>query len=117
MHRQLSEDYADKVIVTTIQKLGLALDENSKRNKQRKKNDPLTYKQQLDDSSVSTPLQLWYEGNLGDVPAFEKQMRRKVHYVIEPQHLWNSIAAMARTQSGELLSTLQDGLNTLRLNR
>jgi type I restriction enzyme R subunit len=31
-------DYADKVIVTTIQKLGLALDENSKRNKQRKKN-------------------------------------------------------------------------------
>ena len=61
------------------------------------------------DSSVSTPLQLWYEGNAGDVPEFEKQMRRKVHYVIEPQHLWSSIATMARTQSGELLSTLQDG--------
>ena len=61
------------------------------------------------DSSVSTPLQLWYAGNAGDAPEFEKQMRRKVHYVIEPQHLWNSIAAMARTQSGELLSTLQDG--------
>ena len=61
------------------------------------------------DSSVSTPLQRWYEGNLGDVPAFEKQMRRKVHYVIEPQHLWSSIAKLARTQSIDLLSTLQDG--------
>ena len=43
------------------------------------------------DSSVSTPLQLWYEGNLDDVPAFEKQMRRKVHYVIKPDYLWDSI--------------------------
>lgn len=44
VRRLLSEDYADKVIVTTIQKLGLALDETSKRNKQRKRNDQLTYK-------------------------------------------------------------------------
>jgi type I restriction enzyme M protein len=36
-------------------------------------------------------------------------MRRKVHYVIKPEHLWNSIANMARTQNGELLSTLQAG--------
>ena len=47
VRRLLSNDYADKVIVTTIQKLGLALDENSKRNQQRKKNDQLTYKAQL----------------------------------------------------------------------
>jgi len=47
VRRLLSDDYADKVIVTTIQKLGLALDENSKRNKQRKKNDLKTYKEQL----------------------------------------------------------------------
>ena len=33
--RMLSEDYADKVIVTTIQKLGIILDENSKRNQQK----------------------------------------------------------------------------------
>ena len=32
------EDYADKVIVTTIQKLGLALDENSIAQQQRSKN-------------------------------------------------------------------------------
>ena len=31
------------------------------------------------DGSVATPLQLWYKNNLSDVPAFEKQMRRKVH--------------------------------------
>ncbi|WP_233634444.1 type I restriction endonuclease subunit R [Burkholderia cepacia] len=48
VRRLLSEDYADKVIVTTIQKLGLALDENSKRNKQRSKNGHATYKEQLE---------------------------------------------------------------------
>jgi type I restriction enzyme R subunit len=48
VRRLLSEDYADKVIVTTIQKLGLALDETSKRNKQRKKNDQPTYKELLE---------------------------------------------------------------------
>ncbi|HEX4080076.1 MAG TPA: type I restriction endonuclease subunit R [Rhizomicrobium sp.] len=48
VRRLLSDDYADKVIVCTIQKLGLALDENSKRNKQRRKNDQQTYKEQLE---------------------------------------------------------------------
>jgi type I restriction enzyme R subunit len=48
VRRLLSEDYADKVIVTTIQKLGLALDENSKRNKQRTKGGQSTYKEQLE---------------------------------------------------------------------
>ena len=47
VRRLLSDDYADKVIVTTIQKLGLALDESSKRNKQRKRNDQATYKEML----------------------------------------------------------------------
>ena len=48
VRRLLSDDYADKVIVTTIQKLGLALDENSKRNKQQKKDGKSTYKEQLE---------------------------------------------------------------------
>jgi type I restriction enzyme R subunit len=47
VRRLLSEDYADKVIVTTIQKLGLALDETSKRNKQRQRSDQPTYKEML----------------------------------------------------------------------
>ena len=60
-------------------------------------------------TGVRTPLQVWYEENLNDVAAFEKQMRRKVHYVIEPLHLWSSIAHLARTQNGDMLSTLQAG--------
>lgn len=63
----------------------------------------------LRQTGASTPLQVWYEENLSDVPAFEKQMRRKVHYVIEPLYLWSNIANMARTQDGELLHVLQAG--------
>ncbi|MFN9100691.1 MAG: type I restriction-modification system subunit M [Gemmatimonadaceae bacterium] len=55
------------------------------------------------------PLALWYRNNVDDIPEFEKQMRRKVHYVIKPPHLWNSIANLARTQDTELLNTLQAG--------
>lgn len=57
------------------------------------------------------PLSLWYPANMEDVPAFEQQMRRKVHYVIEPQHLWSSIAEQARLQSNELLKTLEKGFD------
>lgn len=55
------------------------------------------------------PLAIWYANNGDDVPAFEKQMRRKVHYVIKPQYLWSSIANLARTQNTDLLNTLQAG--------
>ena len=55
------------------------------------------------------PLSVWYAQNEDDVPAFEKQMRHKVHYVIEPAHLWSSIAELARTQHDDLLLTLQQG--------
>jgi len=48
VRRLLSEDKADKVIVTTIQKLGLALDENNKRSQQHKQNGKQTYKERLE---------------------------------------------------------------------
>lgn len=48
VRRMLSEDYADKVIVTTIQKLGLALDENSKRNQSKLKEGKKTFKERLE---------------------------------------------------------------------
>ena len=48
VNRLLSDEKADKVIVTTIQKLGLALDENSKRNRERQKEGKETYKQRLE---------------------------------------------------------------------
>ena len=45
--RLASEDYRDKVIVTTIQKLGLALADDRKRNREKKKRGELTYKERL----------------------------------------------------------------------
>ena len=48
VRRLLSDDHADKVIVCTIQKLGLALDENSKRNKQQNKDGKKSFKEQLE---------------------------------------------------------------------
>lgn len=45
--RLLSDNYRDKVIVTTIQKLGLALDDDSKRNQAKKKKGEMTYKERL----------------------------------------------------------------------
>ncbi len=56
-------------------------------------------------------LSVWYDQNPDDVSAFEKQMRLKAHYVIRPDHLWASIAHMARTHDGELLDTLHEGFN------
>ena len=61
------------------------------------------------DRPNTTPLQLWYNENPDYIAKFEKQMRRKVHYVIQPRHLWGSIAEMARTQNEELLRTLHEG--------
>jgi type I restriction enzyme M protein len=63
----------------------------------------------VDGDTRKVPLELWYANNVDDIPAFEKQMRRKVHYVIQPAHLWNSIANLARTQNTGLLNTLQAG--------
>ena len=48
VRRLLSDDYADKVIVTTIQKLGLALDEDSKHNQQNIAQGRSTFKQRLE---------------------------------------------------------------------
>lgn len=56
-----------------------------------------------------TPLSVWYAQNAEDVPMFEKQMRRKLHYIIEPCYLWSNIYELARTQSRYLLRTLQSG--------
>ena len=56
-----------------------------------------------------TPLSVWYTDNAADVAEFEKQMRRKVHYVVKPDYLWGSIVHLAKTQSGQLLDTLGKG--------
>jgi len=63
----------------------------------------------VDGDGRTVPLALWYASNPNDVQDLERQMRRKVHYVIRPEHLWSSIANQARTQDPDLLNTLQAG--------
>ena len=78
------------------------LEENAKK---RMINDHLA----VFESKKLTPLIVWYNNNLDQVTMFEKQMRRKVHFVIKPQYLWSNIYELARTQSKDLLKTLQAG--------
>jgi type I restriction enzyme M protein len=61
------------------------------------------------DFVVPPPLEIWYKKNKEDIEDFEKQMRRKVHYVIEPKYLWSNITELARTQNDNLLITLDKG--------
>ena len=70
---------------------------------------PAEEKTDSENETVCIPLQMWYNDNMDDAFLFEQQMRRKIHYVIEPQYLWDNVVGLARTQSGDLLKTLQDG--------
>jgi type I restriction enzyme M protein len=63
----------------------------------------------LEEEDKRTPLSVWYDNNPSDIEPFEKQMRRKVHYVIEPKYLWSSISELARKQDEDLLKDLQKG--------
>jgi len=58
---------------------------------------------------AKTYLQVWYHDNERDVELFEEQMRRKIHYVIKPEYLWDNIVDLAKTDSTELLNTIEKG--------
>lgn len=58
---------------------------------------------------AKTYLQVWYHDNERDVELFEEQMRRKIHYVIKPEYLWDKIVDLAKTDSTELLNTIEKG--------
>jgi type I restriction enzyme M protein len=59
------------------------------------------------DFVIPPPLEIWYKNNDEDIIEFEKQMQRKVHYIMRPKYLWSKITELARTQNGELLQTLE----------
>lgn len=59
--------------------------------------------------NVNTPLQVWYNENPDDIEEFEMQMRRKIHYIINPKYLWSNIYELARIHNGDLLNILGDG--------
>ncbi|GAA5504253.1 hypothetical protein Dxin01_04022 [Deinococcus xinjiangensis] len=54
-------------------------------------------------------LQVFYDHNPGDAAEFEDLMRKRVHYVIEPQHLWSNVVRLAQRESADLLTTLRKG--------
>ncbi len=58
---------------------------------------------------ATTYLQVWYSENSGDIDLFEEQMKRKIHYTIKPEYLWDAIVVLAKTDSLELLSTIEKG--------
>lgn len=57
--------------------------------------------------NAENPLKTWCDENAADVPDFQEEMQRSLHYIIAPQYLWNNIYELARTQNAELLDTLQ----------
>lgn len=61
------------------------------------------------DFVIPPPLEIWYKDNEEDIVEFEKQMQRKVHYVINPKYLWSNITELARTQHPDLLKTIEKG--------
>ncbi len=66
-------------------------------------------KDQRPDYVIPPPLEIWYSQNKEDIPDFEKQMQRKVHYVIKPKYLWSNITELAKHQEPELLKILEKG--------
>src|SRR5690625_2031958 len=62
----------------------------------------------LSEDDGRTALAIWYEANAEDVSEFEKQMRRKVPYVIKPEYFWSNMTEVARTQSPDMLITLEE---------
>ncbi|MCL2825752.1 MAG: type I restriction-modification system subunit M, partial [Polyangiaceae bacterium] len=64
----------------------------------------------LQNGDESSPLAHWYQTNpQRDIAEFEKQMRRKLHYIIQPAYLWGSIVQKAKTRDSQLLNTLTQG--------
>lgn len=105
--KELGKDYPTKNLFITVKKDNVEL-EIEKRFRSSEKNNKKIDIEKTKEIAIS-PLGKWYHENADEVKEFEKQMRRKVHYVIEPNHLWSNISEMARTQNSALLATLESG--------
>lgn len=65
--------------------------------------------EELVEGSIITPLTLWYLYNLEDVIYFEEIVRKKIHYIIKPQYLWDNIYEMAKNENEHMFEILQNG--------
>lgn len=116
-HREHVDDYISQLKsaimeysnLLSSQKLGLNDDETNKDViKKARENFADDYKMMFGKQNI-IPLAAWYTRNLDQVEMLEKQMRRKIHYVIKPAYLWSNIYELARTQDEQLLTILQNG--------
>lgn len=64
---------------------------------------------ELTAGSTMTPYVLWYLKNLKDIKQFEEYIKRKTHFIIKPQYLWDNIYDMADNENSNLLEILQNG--------
>ena len=106
--KELGKDYSTENLFITVLKTDLEIEIEKRFLKHSANVEELS---QIDNTKniVVSPLGKWYYEHPDDIQDFEKQMRRKVHYVIQPQHLWSNVTELARTQNGDLLSTLEKG--------
>lgn len=93
----------------SLQKLGLKEDETDQEKIEKARKEFVDDNCEMLYSQNVIPLAVWYIRNLDQVGMLEKQMRRKIHYVIKPAYLWSNIYELARTQSDQLLKTIQSG--------
>lgn len=70
---------------------------------------PNTPNDVMDRLGYKTSLHEWYAENANDTKLFEDQMKRKIHYVIQPDYLWDNIVTMAKKEDTELLTTIEKG--------
>ncbi|WP_255298106.1 N-6 DNA methylase [Campylobacter helveticus] len=99
-------DYSNSL---SPKKLGLQEDEKDYQKIKKARQDFVDDNNKMLYSHSIIPLAVWYIRNLDQVDILEKQMRRKIHYVIKPAYLWSNIYKLARTQNSQLLKTLQSG--------
>lgn len=102
--KELGRDYPTENLFITELKSDLEI-EFEKKLKKSHQAIPIEKTKEIPVSALAK----WYHDNPGDIKEFEQQMRRKIHYVIQPEHLWSNISEMARTQDPELLQTLEAG--------
>ena len=91
------------------EKLGLQEDEKDQEKIKKARQEFVDDNNKMLYSQTVIPLTVWYIRNLDQVDMLEKQMRRKIHYVIKPAYLWSNIYELARTQNNQLLNILQSG--------
>ena len=111
------DDYIDELKAAIIkysgslppQKLGLQVDEDDRQKIEKARQAYIDDNNKMLYSHNVIPLAVWYIRNLDQVDMLEKQMRRKIHYVIKTAYLWSNIYELARTQNSQLLKTLQSG--------